>query len=334
MDVKTAFLYGNLEENILMAQPEGFEEKGYKDYVCLLQKSLYGLKQSLRQWYRRFDQFMISNVYHMSKYDSCIYREIINSSGAVYLLLYVDDILIAGKHLSDIEKLKNLLKGKFEMKYLGSAKRILGIDIIRNRATGTLFLSQSRYISKVLERFQMMDSKPILTPLGAQFKLSNDMSPTSYADEVQMADIPYSQAVESLMYAMVCTRVDIAYAVSVMSRFMSNPGKLHWDAVKWIMRYLKGTLDHGLMYGKSKHEVCEVRGYVDSDFAGEFDRRKSISGYLFMLDNCLISWKATLQHILALSSTEAEFIAATEAAKESMWLKGLLNELWLKQRTV
>ena len=121
--------------------------------MCLLQKSLYGLKQSLRQWYRRFDQFMISNGYHMSKYDSCIYREIINSSGAVYILLYVDDILIAGKHLSDIEKLKNLLKGEFEMKYLGSAKRILGIDIIRDRATGTLFLSQSRYISKVLERF-------------------------------------------------------------------------------------------------------------------------------------------------------------------------------------
>lgn len=149
-----------------------------------------------------------------------------------------------------------------------------------------------------------------------------------------MAEIPYSQAVGSLMYAMVCTRADIAYAVSVVSRFMSNPGKLHWDAVKWVMRYLKGTLDHGLMYGKSKHEVCEVRGYVDSDFAGDLDIRKSISRYMFMLDNCLISWKATLQHIVALSSTEAEFVVAIEAVKESMWLKGLLNELWLKQRTM
>ena len=133
---------------------------------------------------------------------------------------------------------------------------------------------------------------------------------------------------------MVCTRADIAYAVSVVSRFMSNPGKLHWDAVKWVMRYLKGTLDHGLMYGKSKHEVCEVRGYIDFDFAGDSDRRKSISGYLLMLDSCLISWKATLQHIVALSSTEAEFVAATEAVKESMWLRGLLNEPWLKQKTV
>ncbi|KAH9651033.1 hypothetical protein KPL70_026595 [Citrus sinensis] len=322
IDVKTAFLHGNLEENILMSQPEGFEEKGHEDYVCLFKRSLYGLKQSSRQWYRRFDQFMISNGYHRSKYDSCVYHEIINSGGnsggVVYLLLYADDILIAGKNLSDIKKLKNLLKGEFEMKDLGSARRILGIDIVRDRATGTLFLSQSRYISKVPERFQMMDSKPVLTPLGAQFKLSENMSPTSHVKEVKMADIPYSQAVGSLMYAMVCTRADIAYAVSIVSRFMSNPGKLHWDAVKWVMRYLKGTLDYGLMYGKSKHEVCEVRGYVDSDFAGDLDRRKSISGYLFMLDSCLISWKATLQHIVALSSTEAEFIAATEAVKESM----------------
>ncbi|KAH9699128.1 hypothetical protein KPL71_024224 [Citrus sinensis] len=282
MDVKTAFLHGNLEEKILMSQPEGFEEKGHEDYVCLLKRS---------------------------KYDSCVYHEIINSGGnsggAVYLLLYVDDILIAGKNLSDIKKLKNLLKGEFEMKDLGSAKRILGIDIVRDRPVGTLFLSQSRYIIKVLERFQIMDSKPVLTPLGAQFKLSEDMSPTSDVEEVKMADIPYSQTVGSLMYAMVCTRADIAYAVSVVSRFMSNPSKLHWDAVKWVMRYLKGTLDHGLMYGKSKHEVCEVRG-----------------------------WKATLQHIVALSSTEVEFVAATEAVKESMWLKGLLNELWLKQKIV
>ncbi|KAH9735646.1 Integrase catalytic domain-containing protein [Citrus sinensis] len=243
---------------ILMSQPKGFEENGHKDYVCLLQKSLYGLKQSPRQWYRRFDQFMIMD----------------------------------------------------------------------------LFLSQSRYISKVLEKFQMMDLKPILTPLGAQFKLSDDMSPTSDVEEVQIADIPYSQAVISLMYAMVCTIADIAYAVSVVSRFMSNPGKLHWDAMKWVMRYLKGTLDHGMMYGKSKHEVYEVRGYVDSDFASDLDRKKSISGYLFMLDSYLISWKATLQHIVALSSTEVEFVAVTEAMKESMWLEGLVNELWLKQRTV
>ncbi|KAH9697399.1 hypothetical protein KPL71_023589 [Citrus sinensis] len=272
MDVKTAFLHGNLEEKILMSQPEGFEEQGHEEYVCLLKRSLYGLKQSPRQWYRRFDQFMISNGYSRSKYDSCVYHRIINSGGAVYLLLYVDDILIAGKDLSDIKELKNLLKGEFEMKDLGSAKRILGIDIVRDRIAGTLFLSQSR--------------------------------------------------------------ADIAYAVSVVSRFMSNPGKLHWDAVKWVMRYLKGTLDHSLMYGKSKHEVCEVRGYVDSDFTGDLDRRKSISGYLFMLDSCLISWKATLQHIVALSSTEAEFVVAIEAVKESMWLRGLLNELWLKQKTV
>ena len=138
------------------------------------------------------------------------------------------------------------------MKDLGSAKRILGIDIFRDRAVGTLFLSQLRYISKVLERFGMMDSKPVMTPLGAQFRLSDDMSPTSDAEKLQMVEISYSRAVGSLMYAMVCTRADIAYAVSVVSKFMSNPSKLHCDAVKWVIRYLKGTLDHGMMYGKSR----------------------------------------------------------------------------------
>ncbi|KAH9744862.1 hypothetical protein KPL70_003863 [Citrus sinensis] len=280
MDVKTAFLHGNLEEQILMAQPEGFECKGKEDYVCLLHKSLYGLKQSPRQWYRRFDDFMVSKGYHRSRYDSCVYFGGSDQGGVAYLLLYVDDMLIASKYKSEIERLKNLLKVEFEMKDLGNAKRILGMDIIKDRSAGTLFLSQEKYIKKFLERS------------------------------------------------------DIAYAVSVVSRYLSCPGKVHWNAVKWIMRYLKGSSTCGLLYGKTKSDKIEVMGFVDSDFAGDLDKRKSTSGYMFVLNSCLISWKSSLQSVVALSSTEAEFIATTEAVKEAMWLRGLLNELWLNQKTV
>ena len=120
------------------------------------------------------------------------------------------------------------------------------------------------------------------------------------------------------MYAMVYTKPDIAFAVSVVSRFLSCSNKTHWGAIKWIMRYLRGSSTCGLLYGNSRSGVSEIVGYVDSDFAGDLDKRKSILGYMFMLNMCIVSWKATLQPIVALSSTEAEFIAATEAVKEAM----------------
>ncbi|KAH9752456.1 hypothetical protein KPL71_014688 [Citrus sinensis] len=226
-----------------------------------------------------------------SKYDSCVYSGSSSSGGVVYLLLYVDDMLLASKDISEIKKLKDLLNAEFEMKDLGCAKRILGMDIIRDRVAGTLFVSQERYILKVLDRFDMLDAKSVQTPLGSQFKLSKVQAPVTNQDKSMMSEVPYAQAVGSLMYAMVCTRADIAYA-----------------------------------------DENSIVGYVYSDFAGDLDGRKSILGYLFMVNGCLISWKATLQSVVTLSSTEAEFIAATEAVKEGKWLSGILNELWLKQK--
>ncbi|KAH9679844.1 hypothetical protein KPL71_026299 [Citrus sinensis] len=225
MDVKTAFLHRNLEEQLLMKQPE---DSGTG----------------------RFDEFMLNNGYHRSKFDNCVYYGGLDRGGAIYLLLYVDDMLIASKQKSEVEKLKNLLKGEFEMKDLGSAKRILGMEIFRNRVAGTLFLSQEKYIKKVLERFDMHNSKPVLTPLGSQFKLS--AAQLTEAERAQMDGIPYAQDVGSLMYAMVCTTPDIAFAVSVVSRFLSCSNKTHWGAVKWIMRYLRGSSTCGLLYGKSR----------------------------------------------------------------------------------
>ncbi|XP_019418558.1 PREDICTED: uncharacterized protein LOC109329342, partial [Lupinus angustifolius] len=241
-----------------------------------------------------------------------------------------DDMLIACKNMSEIKSLKAQLSSEFEMKDLGAGRKILGMEIQRDRKEGTLFLSQKKYIEKVLERFGMQNAKPVTTPLASHFKLSMALCPQTESENEEMSSVPYASAVGSLMYAMICTRPDIAQAVSVVSRYMASPGKVHWKAVKWIMRYLKGTMDIGLLYGKVKGVGSKVIGYVDSDYAGDLDKRRSLTGYVFTLCGCTVSWKATLQSIVALSTTEAEYIAVTEAVKEAIWEKGLIEELGIQ----
>ncbi|KAH9678410.1 hypothetical protein KPL71_025698 [Citrus sinensis] len=278
MDVKTAFLHGELQEEIVMEQPEGYVVSGKEDHVCLLKKSLYGLKQSPRQWYLKFDSFMTKHAYKRSNYDCCVYFKDIDDGKMIYLMLYVDDMLIACHNINEISHLKDLLSSEFDMKDLGATRKIL--------------------------------------------------------EQGKMARIPYSSAVGSLMYAMVLTRPDISHAVSVVSRFMANPGYEHWRAVQWIMRNLKGTMEFGLLYGGLKQEGHKLVGYVDSDFAGDLDKMRSQTGFIFTLGGCTVNWKATLQSVVALSTTEAEYTAAAEAFKEAIWLKRMVPELGAKQETV
>ncbi|KAF3668075.1 hypothetical protein FXO37_09705 [Capsicum annuum] len=247
LDVKTTFLHGELEEQIHMHQPEGFKIEENEDHVCLLKKSLYGLKQSPRQWYKRFDSFMLGHGYSRSMYDSCVYFRKLNDGSFIYLLLYVDDMLIAAKDLTEIHNLKSQLKSEFEMKDLGAAKKILGMEIRRDREARRLFLTQKKYLEKVLERFGMKEAKPVSNPLAAHFKLSAAQSPQSEKEESYMAQ--------------------------------------------------KSTLA-----------------------GGEMDSQILACG-------CAINWKVTLQHIVALSTTEAEYMAVTEPIKEALWLKGLFAEL-------
>ncbi|CAA7036370.1 unnamed protein product [Microthlaspi erraticum] len=271
LDVKTAFLHGNLDEKILMEQPQGFE-KGNQDYV--------------------------------------------------YLLLYVDDMLVVAKDIKEITRLKHILSREFEMKDLGAARRILGIDIFRDRKRGILQLSQQDYLERVLKDYGMLESRSVQTPIGTHFKLSSTKAEDMADTEIEMKDISYSNAVGSLMYAMVSTRPDIAHAVGLVSRFMSSPCKDHWMRVKWVLRYIRNTTDFKLTFTKS--DKFEVKGYCDSDYAADLDRRRSITGYVFQTGGNTISWRSGLQHIVALSTTEAEYMALVEAAKEALWLKGIV----------
>ena len=241
MDVKTAFLHGNLEEEIYMEQPEGFKEKGKEDYVCKLKKSLYGLKQAPRQWYKKFEFVMGEQGYKKTTSDHCVFVQKFSDDDFIILLLYVDDMLIIGHNISRINSLKKQLSKSFAMKDLGPAGQILGMKISRDRGAKKLWLSQEKYIEKVLQRFNMDKAKAVSCPIANHFKLSTRQCPSTDREKEEMDRFPYASAVGSLMYAMVCTRPDIAHSVGVVSRFLSNPGKEHWAAVKWILRYLRGT---------------------------------------------------------------------------------------------
>lgn len=328
LDVKTAFLHGDLKEEIYMHQPEGFEVKGKEHMVCKLKKSLYGLKQAPRQWYKKFDSFMRNHKFKRTASDHCAYVQRFPNGNFIILLLYVDDMLVVGQDANMIRKLKEDLSKFFDMKDLGPAKQILGMKIVRDRTTRRLWLSQQGYIERVLKRFNMDDAKPVSIPLAGHFKLDKKMCPSTDKEKKDMEEVPYSSAVGSLMYALVCTRPDIAHAVGVVSRYLSNPGRKHWEAVKWILRYLKGTSGLCLKYG---HGEPVLEGFTDADMAGHPDGMKSTSGMLFTFAGGAVAWQSKLQKCVALSTTESEYIAACEAGKELVWLKRFLQELGQKQ---
>ena len=311
-----------------MQQPEGFFEKGKEQLVCKLRKSLYGLKQAPREWYQKFHTFMLSQGYKRSEVDHCLYTKRAKDGSLLILILYVDDMLIAGRQLVEISALKSKMAKAFDMKDMGEASHILGMRIQRDRSKKILYLSQTTYIDKVLQRFNMDRGKALSCPLPSYVKLSKHDCPVSDEDKAEMNKLPYASAVGSLMYAMIATRPDIAFAVGVVSRYMSNPGKKHWEAVKGIMRYLKATKHMCKCYGS---QDLSVKGYTDSDYAGDLDKRRSTSGYVFTLAGGAVSWRSRLQDCVTQSTTEAEYVGTSEASKESIWLGRLVTDLGIKQ---
>ena len=222
MDVKTAFLNGSLDECIYMVQPEGFITQDQEQKVCKLLKSIYGLKQASRSWNIRFDTTIKSYGFEQNVDEPCVYKHIIDKK-VVSLLLYVDDILLIGNDVKILSDVKAWLANQFQMKDLGEASYILGIQIIRDRKKRLLAMSQASYIDKILVRFGMQNSKKGNLPFRHGIHLSKEQSPKTPQQVEEIRHIPYASAVGSLMYAILCTRPDICYAVGVVSRFQSNP---------------------------------------------------------------------------------------------------------------
>ena len=326
MDVKSAFLNGNLAEEIYMKQPNGYIDKNNPHMVCKLQKSLYGLKQSARCWNLVLDSFLKSNGYVQSSADPCIYCKVMLKNGKRILMIiaiYVDDTILASNDINMLKEEKLKLSKRFEMDDRGEIHYLLGMCIRRDRKLKTLTIDQSIYLQNVLKRFGFDDCKSVSTPMeaGKKFqKLSDD----------DVVDIKkYQAAIGSLVYASIGTRPDISVAVGALSQFMSKPGQEHWSGVKRIFRYLKGTLSYGLKFVASDNFV--LHGYCDADWAGDTDTRKSTSGYIFKLGGATISWSSKRQAVVALSSTEAEYIALSYAAQEIVWLRNLLSSLGFRQ---
>uniref|UniRef100_A0A3Q7J5W5 Reverse transcriptase Ty1/copia-type domain-containing protein n=1 Tax=Solanum lycopersicum TaxID=4081 RepID=A0A3Q7J5W5_SOLLC len=219
----------------------------------------------------------------------------------------MDDMLIAGSSMREINNLKTRLSAAFEMKDLGPTKQILGMKISRDRSAGTLNLSQELYIERV------NDAKPRTTPLVNHFKLSKEQSPKTAKERDHLALVPYASAVGSLMYAMV----------------HGGPWKEHWEAVKWLLRYLRGTSSTSLCFGKGK---VTLQGFVNANLGGDVDSSKSTSEYIYTIGGTTVSWMSRLQKCVSLSSTETEYVAIDEARKEMIWLTDYLEELGKKQK--
>lgn len=329
-DIKTAFLYGLLKEEIFMEQPEAFNDGTSR--VCKLIKGLYGLKQAPRCWNEKFHAFLSSYGLNRSEADQSVYHSNC-SSGKIILGLYVDDGLLCCSSQSTMNRMIEEMSKAFEVK-VGDPSCFVGLELKRDRIKRTIEVCQAGYIEKILERYNMTNCTPAITPGDSSLKLTKAMSPATLEEKEEMRNIPYRQAVGSLMFAMVCSRPDIAFEVGRCAQFCDNPGKQHWTRVKRILRFLRGTTSRKLLYGLSDsshtHPPLETIGYCDSDWGGCSDTRRSTTGFIFTLNGAPVSWSSKMQKTVALSSTEAEYMAASDSTKEAKWIRQLLLDLGYK----
>ena len=318
MDVTTAFLNGELQDEVYMKQPEGFIAPGQEDLVCKLKRSIYGLKQSPRCWNHVLDSHLKGMGFTQTASDPCLY---VASEGELFIIaVYVDDIGLAAKSDQMMDQTKKALAKRFEMKDLGILHHFLGVKVDCNLVTGEVWIGQPVYTEKLLQKFGMEHSKPVSTPVNTDAKL---IKKTEAGDDIDQR--MYQAAVGSLLYLSTKTRPDIAFAVGKVARFCAGPAREHWEAVKRILRYLRGTSNSGLLYCKSDSSGCV--GFSDADWGGDHDDRKSTSGYVFLMGGTAVSWKSNKQSCVALSTAEAEYVALAAAAQEAKWLQRLTSDL-------
>lgn len=317
LDVVTAYLNGDLHEEIYMQQPEGFKDESNPNKVLKLQKSLYGLKQAGREWNAKLNEVLCKIGFDRCKNEPCLYKMTRNNN-LIIIAVYVDDIIVGCKDKNEISNIKSRIACEFEITDKGLLEHFLGMEVIRDGETGEIKLSQELYINEMLEEYGMENCKPSSVPLspGFQMKCNGDcekFDPTTY-----------QSLIGALLYLALTTRPDIIHSVSKLAQRNSDPHVEHWAAAKNILRYLKGTKNLKLIFSRS---TKTLEGYADADWGGCPVDRKSYSGYAFYIGKSLISWESKKQNTTALSSTEAEYISISNASKEAVYLRRLLQEL-------
>ncbi|SDA05568.1 BZ3501_MvSof-1269-A2-R1_Chr5-2g07521 [Microbotryum saponariae] len=319
-DIDKAYLHGELDHDIWMTTPRGFDFPS--DKVLRLRRSIYGLKQAGRIWNRHIDTSLRNLGYKATGTDHCIYSRIDDQQRPHYIALYVDDLLIVSPALDEIERVISGLEQRYGVKRLGPAEYILGIQI-RRLDDGSIALSQERYIMDVLARFHF-DT----TTRGTTVPMTPGLSLTAIPGQgTERIRSWYLQAIGSLLYISLGTRPDIAFAVSYLSRFANNPGRRHWIAVKHVLRYLRATYRDELLYARGPAKVTGVVGYSDANWGACVDTSISTMGYVFYLAGAAVSWSSKRQTRVADSTTDAEYLALSHAGKEAIYLNQLLSEL-------
>ena len=312
-----------------MEQPDGCIDSVTPEYVCKLIKAIYGLKQAHRQWHKKIDTFLIVELgFKTTRSDPCLYIKR-DKSTVMIIALYVDDLLLAGSDLAAVDWMKSELRKRFEMKDLGEAKVCIGLEISRDRKSRTIRITQSKYAGSVLDRFNMSACNPCATPMEKNLHPEVISGPVS--------ESPYRQAIGCLMFLMVGTRPDLAYAVGKLSQHCEQPLEGHWGAVKRVLRYVRGTQSQGIVLGYAHGDVSKTGnedlssvnlvGYSDADWGGCLESRKSTSGFVFKLCGGAISWCSRKQTVVATSTCEAEYLALKEACKEAAWLRRMVADL-------
>lgn len=326
-DFNSAFLNGELDpsDELYMEQPPGFEvtsDKG-RPMVLRLRKALYGLKQGGRTWYETICKMLKEEKFVRTEADQAVFV-MRQGPHQLVLAIHVDDCTMAGTSQPLIDDYRERFNRRYSLTNLGPINWLLGIEVVRNRTARTIALSQQNYIAAMLERFQLSDAQAMLIPMDPNISFSREQCPSNPQEVARMRRMPYRELIGSLMYLAVGTRPDIAFAVSTLSQFLENPGEVHWEAARRILRYLKGTKDWRLTFGTNR---CDLVGYTDADGASQ-EHRRAISGYAFLVDGGAVSWSSHKQELVTLSTTESEYVAATYAAKEAIWLRRLIGEVF------
>eukprot|EP00873_Tetraselmis_striata_P026573 jgi/Tetstr1/446837/TSEL_034316.t1 len=325
VDVDTAFLYAPVEEEIYMRPPPGYEQYDARGrpMVLRLLKSLYGLKQSPRNWHNTLHKFLVCYGFQQLKSDPGAYVYWQGGQLICILVVYVDDMIFAFKDAVWAADFKTALGARFDIKDLGVCAWALGMAVERDWDNATLKVHQAKYIDDMVHKFNLADAYAVSTPAEVGADVPGSNKPLA-------AEMPYQALVGSLLYAMVATRPDIAEAVSKLCRVMAKPEERHWQAAKRVLRYLKGTKTLGLTFSGGKADGL-LHGYCDADWAGDVVSRRSTTGFVFMLCGAAVSWKSQLQATVALSTAEAEYMALCAAVCEALFLRELLRELCCAQ---
>ncbi|KAG1665162.1 hypothetical protein FOA52_005543 [Chlamydomonas sp. UWO 241] len=317
LDIKTAFLNGELEETIYMQQPPGYEVGG-RNMVCRLKRTLYGLKQAPRAWLLKLSEELAKIGFFPSNADPCLFTMKSNDFTAV--IVHVDDMQVVGRP-KIVAHTKHMLSQAFTTTDMGPAAFCTGIHIERDREHRTLKLKQRRYTIDVIERFGLVDAQTKAQPISPTTKLSKSVG--ELLDEKHRH--LFMELLDSLLYLAVCTRPDISQTVGVLARYMSCPTTAHLEAAKQVLRYVSGTRNFGICYGNSGQLV----GFCDSDYAGDPDTRRSTSGIVFILNGGAVIWCSRVQPTVAASTLEAEYMSASLSAKDALWCRKILPELGL-----